>query len=416
MDRVNRTLREARWLSRARRGDLRAIRKFFGREIYALYDYAFRLSGETSRAEAISTRAMRAAASAIRCGTTPAAVRENLYAAATSAALASSGEPMGMGIDLTTPPPAEADFRRTPAAGRFPATLRHDPELARLVTQAGLAHAPWAFAAFLLRARLGFPYTTIATILDLEETAVRTLVAQVRTDLDRAIRTYVIARYDPTDCPAVRQLQRAFSDTAWTSPQRRALDQHLTSCPRCAGAGVLWPRAERVIRALVRAQPASVFRNRLLLNLSLEFFPARVVAETPNDAIAAAVIARPPVWRPVRYALVELPPPPRHSFVRRALHTGVLTLAAVMLAIITTSTAGLRLLPAEPPVHEPAAASASQATSAEVASVPSFTSTDPELINVLALTAALRATAVTANNLAVEPSNGGRWQRIPAIN
>src|SRR5688500_3733560 len=97
-------------IARARSGDLKAVRKLFGRHFPALYDYAHRLTGGVA-AEAITAAAFSAAVPAIRDSADPAALRKRLYAAATAAALGAEAAPVELGFDIAQPPPRAAAFR-----------------------------------------------------------------------------------------------------------------------------------------------------------------------------------------------------------------------------------------------------------------------------------------------------------------
>jgi hypothetical protein len=434
MDLLHERKSQFQLLARARAGDLQAVRKFFGGCLAPVYDYALRLGADPETAARVTAAAMHAAAVAIREGATPAAVRERLFAAATAASLASEPVAAELGIDITAPVGALHRFQ--PAHPVGPAAVARDRDLAQLVWRAPLAAGRREYAALDLRHRRRFRLTAVARILGTTPEAAGALLATARGRLDAAVGTYLVCRYGAAECLQLARLRAEFSDSSWTSPQRRRLEAHLESCRVCRAARRA-PAGETVdpvslLAGLSQATPPPEFRRRLLVDLCLTFFPSQVIEEAPTAPPPATAL-------PIAAA-------PLARAGNRARRGGYASAVLGVASILILTLAGGLFTTRVPPIRDTSLARTAPAASvsdlpatgllpaldpAGRAAEPGVLSgrtpgpapeADTDAANLVALAAALRVALASATvdgnapDAAAAAGSGGHWVRIPAVN
>lgn len=271
MDRTNESSEQVELLRRAHAGDLGAVRRYFGGYVAPVYDFAFRLTAAVATAEEVTEAALQAGATRIREGAAPAEVRTHLYTAATETALQVQPGAPEIGVDLSQRLPVYARFR--PGRLAVPHAVVRDAELAEVVWRAGLAQGRHKYAALSLRFRHGFSTSAIAAMMGVPPEQARAQIAAARSAVGDSVTRYLIGRYGAAHCGEYRRLLLEFSDSTWVSAQRRELERHLGACPLCQAFHIAGVSPMRLLAALARTRPTAAFRDRLLLDLCLSFFP-----------------------------------------------------------------------------------------------------------------------------------------------
>lgn len=89
-------------------------------------------------------------------------------------------------------------------------------------------------AALLLRELEGFPYDTIAEVLDSNPNAVGALLSRARLRFREVYRmTHAQTEGIPDSCAQVPPLLSAYIDSEATPEQKQIVESHLASCPIC---------------------------------------------------------------------------------------------------------------------------------------------------------------------------------------
>jgi RNA polymerase sigma factor (sigma-70 family) len=221
--------------ARARGGDLDSFGQLYDRYFHRVYDFAWRVLRDPDAAATVSQDVFGHAASGLTSIPRSMTFKSWLFAIAHRAVAARAGA-----APATPPALYEEAFGSfdvpDPCRIDQPGLIGQDHELAALVWEAAASLSARDYALLDLHLRQGLDSAELAPILGVSKGNAATLVSRMRVAAADVMKSYVVARRESRDCPALQHVLASFDFPPYTDAIRIAVDAHIKECGACQQA------------------------------------------------------------------------------------------------------------------------------------------------------------------------------------